>query len=265
MPGVAERAGAVVEARFPNVEVVGTHSPPLGFESKVAENARILEQLQVPLAAARARLGLPGTSPDAARNFRDKARMKEVLRAHGIPCARHALATTDGEALANAATIGYPLVAKPPAGAGAKSTVRVENPEQLRAHLASCPPSAAEPLLLEEFVQGREFSFDSVSIAGRHVFHSVSTYTPTPLEVVQNPWIQWNVLLPRELDSPDFREIFSAGPRALDALGMHTGDAGHRIGQRRKAEQQRACRQPQKAEVQNPDDRLAEGQPPLPA
>lgn len=193
------------------------------FGHRVDSLIGILEQLQVPLADARAQLGLPGTSPEAARNFRDKARMKEVLRAHGLPCARHALATTEAEALTQAAAIGYPLVAKPPAGAGAKSTVRVENPDQLRAHMRHCPPSSAEPLLLEEFIQGREFSFDSVSIAGRHLFHSVSTYTPTPLEVVQNPWIQWNVLLPRELDTPDYQSIFSAGPRALDALGMHTG------------------------------------------
>jgi hypothetical protein len=203
--------------------VLGVRDLERRFGHSVDSLIGILEQLQVPLADARAQLGLPGTSPEAARNFRDKARMKEVLRAHGLPCAQHALANTHDEALAQAASIGYPLVAKPPSGAGAKSTVRVENPEQLRAHLALCPPSPSEPLLLEEFVRGREFSFDSVSIAGRHVFHSVSAYTPTPLEVVQNPWIQWNVLLPRELDSPDYQSIFSAGPRALDALGMHTG------------------------------------------
>ncbi|MGA0060341.1 MAG: ATP-grasp domain-containing protein [Planctomycetota bacterium] len=203
--------------------VLGVRELERRFGHRVDSLVGILEQLQVPLADARAKLGLPGTSPDAARNFRDKARMKETLRAHGLPCARHALVVSHAEALQQASSIGYPLVAKPPAGAGAKSTVRVENPEQLRAHLAQCPPSSSEPLLLEEFVQGREFSFDSVSIAGKHVFHSVSTYTPTPLEVVQNPWIQWNVLLPRELDSPDFHAIFSAGPRALDALGMHTG------------------------------------------
>ena len=47
------------------------------------------EQLQVPLAEARATLGLPGLSVEAATNFRDKARMKTLLRANGVPCARH--------------------------------------------------------------------------------------------------------------------------------------------------------------------------------
>ena len=41
-PGVADRAAANIEARWPAVRVVGTYSPPLGFEHNDAENAKIL-------------------------------------------------------------------------------------------------------------------------------------------------------------------------------------------------------------------------------
>jgi N-acetylglucosaminyldiphosphoundecaprenol N-acetyl-beta-D-mannosaminyltransferase len=41
-PGVAERAATNIAARWPGVEVVGTLSPPLGFERDHAENERIL-------------------------------------------------------------------------------------------------------------------------------------------------------------------------------------------------------------------------------
>jgi N-acetylglucosaminyldiphosphoundecaprenol N-acetyl-beta-D-mannosaminyltransferase len=41
-PGVAERAAANIAARWPGVEVVGTLSPPLGFERAPAENEQIL-------------------------------------------------------------------------------------------------------------------------------------------------------------------------------------------------------------------------------
>src|SRR5690349_2231005 len=63
-----------------------------GLSRRLGPVARLvgaLEQLQVPLAQARAELGLPGLSVDTARNVRDKARMKEVLTAAGVPCARH--------------------------------------------------------------------------------------------------------------------------------------------------------------------------------
>jgi N-acetylglucosaminyldiphosphoundecaprenol N-acetyl-beta-D-mannosaminyltransferase len=41
-PGVAERAARNVEATCPGVHIVGTYSPPFGFERDAAENARIL-------------------------------------------------------------------------------------------------------------------------------------------------------------------------------------------------------------------------------
>ncbi|MFT5457884.1 MAG: biotin carboxylase, partial [Myxococcota bacterium] len=52
-----------------------------------------LEQLQGPLAAVRARLGIPGVTEEVALNFREKNRMKEVLRRAGVPVARQALLT----------------------------------------------------------------------------------------------------------------------------------------------------------------------------
>jgi N-acetylglucosaminyldiphosphoundecaprenol N-acetyl-beta-D-mannosaminyltransferase len=42
-PGVADRAAANIEARWPGVDVIGTLSPPLGFEHDPRENEKILE------------------------------------------------------------------------------------------------------------------------------------------------------------------------------------------------------------------------------
>jgi len=182
-----------------------------------------LEQLQVPLAKARQALGLPGLDPDGARNFRDKSRMKDVLRAAGLPCARHALAAGANEATAFASAAGFPLIAKPPAGAGGKGTFRLESARDLATLLQRYPPTAANPILLEEFVSGTEHSFDSVVIAGRPVWYSISRYLPAPLQVLENPWIQWCVFLPREVDGPEFAAIREAGFQAVRALGLDTG------------------------------------------
>lgn len=183
----------------------------------------ILEPLQVPLAEARAELGLPGASVDVALNFRDKARMKTLLRNHGLPCAKHCLAERAEEALRFAERVGFPLVVKPPAGAGARNTFRVNTTAELDDALRSMPPRTEKPVLFEEFIQGEEYSFDTVTLGGRHVFHSISRYAPAPLDVLQNPWIQWAVYLPRSIDDPKFGAILDAGPRALDVLGMHVG------------------------------------------
>jgi len=184
-----------------------------------------LEELQVPLAIARERMGLPGLTPDAARNFRDKARMKSVLEHAGLPCARHRLAHAAGEAWEFARAVGFPLVVKPQAGAGARNTFRVDSDTQLGEYLGAMPPSDAQPVMLEEFVTGEEHSFDAVMIDGAPVWHSISRYAPGPLEVLREPWIQWTVLLPRAIDGPEYAGIRAAGFAALGALGMSTGIA----------------------------------------
>ena len=182
-----------------------------------------LEQLQVPLAAARERLGIPGMDLQTAGNFRDKSQMKDVLRAAGLPCAGHRL--VDGVAAAQAfvAEVGFPVVAKPPAGAGARETFRLDSPGDLQDWLDAAPPTPARPVLLEEFLVGEELTFDSVTLGGEVVWSSISHYLPTPLEVLRNPWMQWVVLLPRSIDGPEYAPIRKAAPAALRALGLRDG------------------------------------------
>ena len=179
-----------------------------------------LEQLQVPMAYAREQLGIDGMDTQTALNVRDKSRMKTVLREAGIPCARHQLVTNPSEALAFAEEVGFPLVAKPPAGAGAQATYRLDEASALRGWLKAITPHLDAPGLLEEFLTGEEHTFDSVTVGGQTVFSSIADYLPTPLEVLRQPWIQWTVLLPRDLDDPRYDGIWEVGPAALRALGV---------------------------------------------
>ena len=183
----------------------------------------VLEHLQVQLAQVREELGIPGMDTATARNFRDKAQMKSVLQAAGVPCARHRLADSAAAAASFADEVGYPLVVKPPAGAGAKSTFRLDDAGDLKAWLDAAPPAPGRPALLEEFLTGDEGSYDSVMTDGRIVWDSVSCYLPTPLEVLRHPWIQWAVLMPREIGGPEYDGIRAIAPTALRALGLATG------------------------------------------
>jgi hypothetical protein len=168
-------------------------------------------------------MGIDGLSVDASINFRDKSRMKDVLAGAGVPCARHALVGDRQAAEAFASKVGFPLVVKPPAGAGGKSTFRLDQASDLHAFLQRFPPNPALPSLYEEFVHGNEYSFDSVMIDARPVWHSISQYMPSPLEVLENSWIQWCVLLPRDISGPEFDPIRNAAFSGLKALGLQTG------------------------------------------
>ncbi len=183
----------------------------------------VLEQLQIPLGQVRDRLGLPGMDEAVSRNFREKSRMKDVLRAAGIPVARHRLAHSAEEARGFAGEVGFPIVVKPPAGAGSAATFRLDGQEGLDAWLQSAAPTGASPTLMEEFLVGEEHSFEAVVRHGGVVWHSISRYLPTPLEVLSNAWMQWVVLLPREIDGDEYAGIRAIGPQALQALGIQDG------------------------------------------
>ena len=204
-------------------QIAGAVQGLAGQLGPVTRLLAILEQLQVPVAEVREHFGLAGMDVATAHNFRDKAQMKAVLRAAGVPCARHRLVDSGPAARAFAAEVGYPLVVKPPAGAGAKSTFRLDDADDLDTWLRSAPPSAEHVALVEEFLTGEEGSYDSVMVDGEVVWHSISDYRPTPLDVLRNPWVQWTVRMPRHIDGPEYDGIRELAPSALRTLGLRNG------------------------------------------
>lgn len=182
-----------------------------------------VEIMQVALAHVREAMEIEGLDVETVLNFRDKARMKAKLREAGIPCARYCNAAAAPEARAFAAECGFPLIAKPPTGVGSLSTYKIHNGHELEAVLQEMPPSPGHEVLFEEFVSGAEHSFDTYSLEGKPVFHTLTHYYPNPIEVMREPWIQWQVVLPREVDDPKYDDIREAAFRTLDVLGMHTG------------------------------------------
>jgi phosphoribosylaminoimidazole carboxylase (NCAIR synthetase) len=177
-----------------------------------------LEQLQLPLAEARALASIPGMKPDIARRFRDKDVMKEVLRAAGVPVAASRLVASPAELRAFIDSVGFPIIVKPQAGVGSRGTHRVESRQDLDAlEKLGLEPSAQRPLQAEQFIRAREFTCETVSIHGKPIWRSGTRYFPTPLEVLETPWMQYCVLLPREVEPPwtDFANINGA---ALEAL-----------------------------------------------
>jgi biotin carboxylase len=241
-------------SRHPDVRLLGiVHTPPSGADANVYQDlvrvsdplsakdlldatailkARhgqpdriigILEALMVQLAEARAAFGVPGTPPKVADLFRDKARMKAALAQAGLPVARSRLLRNQAEARAFADAVGFPIVVKPPAGMGAKSTWRVASvPELLRA-VQGMGADQGQPVLAEEFLRGREFSFETITVGGEPRVESVSHYLPTCLEVLENPWIQWTCLLPRDISGPEYEPPRRMARGAIAALGLEDG------------------------------------------
>lgn len=175
------------------------------------------------MTAARLReaLGIPGMSVDTVRGFRDKQIMKERAIAAGLRVPRSARARSSTEAHAAAAKLGYPLVLKPISGAGSADTYEVGSERELEQTLVRT--QHVRELSIEEFIDGEEFTFDCVCIAGKPAFMNVAQYLPKPLIARTNEWISPVITTVRELRQPAVADGIELGRRVLSALNMGTG------------------------------------------
>ncbi|MCA9567444.1 MAG: ATP-grasp domain-containing protein [Myxococcales bacterium] len=181
-----------------------------------------LEQLQIPLADARDSEDIPGMRGEVARNFRNKNRMKEVLRRAGVPVARQKLVKSPSDALAFVEEVGFPVVIKPVDGMGSKATARANDHDELYQILNQMMPRPDAPVQCEEFVTGEEHTCETAFIDGKPVWRTSTYYLPGPLKVLENPWMQYCVLLPKETQ-PHLERFAPINTAALQALGMQTG------------------------------------------
>ena len=175
------------------------------------------------LLAARIReaVGAPGLSVARSVPFRNKESMKQVLDDAGIRTPRHRAARGASAMRDAAATIGFPLIVKPIAGAGSADTHRVESGRELETVITAT--RHIEEVSVEEFIDGEEYTFDTVSIAGEPAFHNIAWYRPRPLVARTQEWISPQVVALRFPDQPELAGGVEMGRRVIAALGFGTG------------------------------------------
>jgi len=172
-------------------------------------------------ARLRERWGLRGMSVDTVRGFRDKQIMKERVAAAGLRVPRSRRVSTVREALSAAEQVGYPLVVKPISGAGSADTHRADDRAELEAALGQMLHVGEASI--EEFIDGEEFTFDTVCVGGRPVYMNVAQYLPKPLIARTNEWISPVIVTVRDLDQPKIRPGVELGKKVLKALDMGDG------------------------------------------
>jgi len=177
----------------------------------------------MPTARVREACGVPGTSVRTAFYCRDKPAMKEVLRSGGIPCAQSIGSSSREEIRDFAASVGFPLIVKPPAAAGASGTFRVDGMEALEQALGRMGIDQGKTLAVEEFVEGHEGFYDTLTIRGEVVHDFISHYYPNVLEAMRARWISPQFIATNRIDSArDYGEVREMGKKVIALLGIET-------------------------------------------
>jgi hypothetical protein len=181
----------------------------------------VVEAHTMAAAEVRESCTIPGTSVRTAWLCRDKPSMKEVLRAAGVPCAASAAAHSAAEVRDFAARVGFPLILKPRAGAGASGTVRVDSEPDLDTALTGF--GSVDSIAVEEFVDGNEGFYDTLSVDGEPVYDFVTHYYPNVLEAMRTRWISPQFVATNRVDTvADYRQVREMGRRVSGALGIGT-------------------------------------------
>lgn len=162
-----------------------------------------------------------GLGIEHARLFRDKEAMKSALDRAGIRTPRHVAVDSVAGCWAAVEEIGFPVILKPIDGAGSADTYRVESREELRAVL---PLLRHVPSIsVEEFVDGEEYTFDTITIDGKIAYYNIAWYRPRPLIARSNEWISPQVIALRDVDDETLAGGVRMGFDVIDALEFKTG------------------------------------------
>ncbi len=177
----------------------------------------------LPTAQVRENCHIPGTSVHTAWLCRDKPSMKETLRAAGVPTAASTAASTADEVRDFARSVGYPLILKPRSGTGSLDTTRVDNDAELDAALGMFGGQHVDSIAIEEFVEGHEGFYDTLSVNGESAIDFVSHYFPNVLEAMRTRWISPQFIATNRIDSVgDYQQLREMGHRVNEALGIGT-------------------------------------------
>ena len=179
-----------------------------------------VEAHMMSLAHTREACEIPGTSARTTFLCRDKPAMKEVLREAGVPCAQSTGATSAEEVRDFAKDVGYPVILKPSDAAGAAGTFRADNDEELERAIQASMVDRGKPTAVEEFIEGHEGFYDTLTAGGEVVHDFISHYYPNVLEAMRNRWISPQIITTNRIDADTYDEVKQLGKKVIEVFGI---------------------------------------------
>ena len=158
-------------------------------------------------------LGLISNTEECMSLTKDKFTMRERLKACNVPIPgyRHVSEIKELEGL----QLEYPLIVKPSDSGGSKGVTLVQNDEELKcAFNRAVQFSSSRTVMIEEYVDGREFSVEYISCNGKHYFLQITDKVTSGVPY----FIELQHHQPADLTTEQEGSIKAAVEATLDAL-----------------------------------------------
>jgi len=168
-------------------------------------------------------LGLPGIPFATALRATDKCLMREAFAAAGVPSPRSFCWSGHGDPRALLpGDLEFPLVVKPVDNMGARGVRRVEDTAALEAACRSALPlSRSSKVIIEEYMEGPEFSLDAI------VHDGIIAVCGVADRIIRFPpfFVETGHTMPSEFPASVLREVEEVFRAGIRAIGIHRGAA----------------------------------------
>lgn len=165
-----------------------------------------------------AELGLAGNSRQSTRLSTDKYKMRKALSYNGIQCPEFEVFTEPN--FTDTGRFTFPVIVKPTDRSGSRGVTKVESPELVnKAIKKALEHSIKGNAIVEEFIEGREFSVEIISHKANHyplvVTEKVTTGAPHFVELEHHQ--------PAKITDDEKEKINRTVIQALNALFIENG------------------------------------------
>lgn len=164
-------------------------------------------------------LGTPCNSKECQALTANKFTMREQMRKCGVNIPAYKAIKSRGEKF----DIPFPVIVKPADNGGSRGVTLVRTQEELDVALdRAFDYSKNQTVMVEQFIEGREFSIESISYKGKHyilqITDKVTTEAPYFVELAHHQ--------PAQLNQKQWDDIKNLTLKMLDALKIENS-AGH--------------------------------------
>ena len=180
------------------------------------------ESTMLPTALEADALGLALNPPEAVRLLNDKAAMRALLAAHGLSPVRSAVADAPAQVGLLMGDFGYPAIVKPTRLQGSAGVRLVRSADELLLWQREVETFGYEgPVVVEEFLEGPEFSVETLSADGVHQVVGVTAKRVTDGDL----FVETGQLFPAPLPAGTTAAMGELVTALLDAAGHRFGPA----------------------------------------
>lgn len=164
-------------------------------------------------------LGLPSNPPETAVIATNKYAMRQAFQAAGIPVPAF-FSVGPGDDLSDVRRMRLPVIVKPTDRSGSRGINKLLSMDGLEAAVEKAAAESFEKkAIVEEYIEGNEFSCECISKDGEHHFLTVTRKFTTGAP----HFIETGHLEPSGLSDELIRKVKAHVFRALDALHVTTG------------------------------------------